>query len=756
MRSLLAQDPDELGGHRLLARLGAGGMGVVYLARTPGGTLVALKAVRAEYAADRAFRERFRREARLARGFTGRWLVPVTDADAEAREPWLATAFVPGPSLAETVDGQGPLPPYAVAALGARLAEALSEVHAAGLVHRDVKPGNVLLALDGPRLIDFGIAQTHGATALTEPGALIGTPGYLAPEQIRTGGEAEPASDMFALGCVLAYAATGRRPFGTGDPAAVLYRNVHEAPDATGLDRLPPALRTAIARSLAKNPAERPSAASLAHTLRVADPGAADPGAADPRTGTATGPGDHRVPGRGAVGGADLPDDWMPSAVLRMVTERSTRALDPPPRQTSLTPTRQSTPAEGRGPSRRRILTVGGSAAAVLATSGAGAAVLLTRGKGKGGTQGGAGQNLPTHGIGLQGALTGDQQEAGQAQERGARLAVADHNARKDIRFRLALTTYDDRGEAAPARDGARRLLADRSLRGVIGPTTVAAARAAVPLYGRASMPVLPLSVDYNATGLSAATVRTLCVTTAPASYRTLPVLAYLTWVHKVERTAVIEDRAAGAPSADIVRSLRETPPSDGTATVHPVASDADDFRPAVAAALAAHPQAVVYAGTSPSRAAACARALATAGFTGPRVTFEPVMRPAFPKTAGAAAEGWVIEAPYSDPQASAAKAAKTFTAAYRDRYHVPPARWAAEAYDAVGLIARSLDTLGGGDITSGQVAERLFKLTYDGVAKPIRFTQDLTHGLSPDNTAFLYEVRGGEFRFLGRYDQVS
>ncbi|MFJ8010387.1 bifunctional serine/threonine-protein kinase/ABC transporter substrate-binding protein [Streptomyces fagopyri] len=752
MRSLLAEDPDELGGHRLLARLGAGGMGVVYLARTPGGTLVALKAVRSEHAADRDFRERFRREARLARGFTGRWLVPVTDADAEAREPWLATAFVPGPSLAETVDGHGPLPPYAVAALGARLAEALSEVHEAGLVHRDVKPGNILLALDGPRLIDFGIAQTHGATALTEPGALIGTPGYLAPEQIRTGGEALPASDMFALGCVLAYAATGRRPFGTGDPAAVLYRTVHEPPDATGLDRLPSPLRTAIARCLAKDPAERPAAASLAHTLR-----AAVQGATDPRTGTATGPGDHHAQGGGADGAADAPDDWLPSAVLRLVTERSTRALDPPARQTSLTPTRRSALAEESGPSRRRILAIGGSAAAVLATCGTGAAVLLTmgRGQGKGGTQGGAGQNLPTHGIGLQGALTGDQQAAGQAQERGARLAVADHNARENIRFRLALTTYDDRGRAAAAGDGARRLLADRSLRGVIGPTTVAAARVAVPLYGTASMPVLPLSVDYDATGLSAATVRTLCVTTAPTGYRTLPVLAYLTWVHKVVRTAVIEDRAAGAPSADIVRSLRETPPGEGTATVHPVASDADDFHPAVAAALAAHPQAVVYAGTSPSRAAACARALATEGFTGPRVTFEPVMRPAFPEAAGAAAEGWVIEAPYSDPQASAAKAARAFTAAYRDRYHVPPARWAAEAYDAVGLIARSLDSLGGGDITSGQVAERLFKLTYDGVAKPIRFTQDLTHSLSPDNTAFLYEVRGGEFRCLGRYDQV-
>ncbi|MGW1727900.1 bifunctional serine/threonine-protein kinase/ABC transporter substrate-binding protein [Streptomyces sp. NPDC002306] len=744
MRSLHAQDPDELGGHRMLARLGAGGMGVVYLARTPAGNLVALKVIRAEYAAERAFRERFRREARLARGFTGRWLVPVTAADAEAREPWLATAFVPGPSLAELVDGHGPLPPHAVAALGARLAEALDEVHAAGLVHRDVKPGNVLLALDGPRLIDFGIAQAHGATALTEPGALIGTPGYLAPEQIRTGGEAVPASDLFAFGCVLAYAATGRRPFGTGDPAAVLYRTVHEAPDATGLDRLPPVLRAAIARCLAKDPAERPGAAELAHIL----------GAVEHAGGTTTGPGEHRAWEPEFTGAADRTADWLPSVALRLVTEHSTRALDPPPRQTTPTAVQRSPVGAERRPSRRRILAIGGSAVAVLAASGTGAAVLLA--KGKGGSQDGAAPDPPTHVIALQAALTGDQREAGLAQEHGARLAVAAHNARDDTRFRLALTTYDDRGEAARAEDGARRLLADRSLCGVIGPTTVAAARAAVPLYGTASMPVLPLSVDYEAMGLSSATIRTLGVTTAPTTYRTIPVLAYLTWVHKVERTAVIQDLAAGDRAADIARSLRETPPSEGTSTVHPLASDAHDVRPVVAAALAAHPQAVVYAGISPSRAAACARALAAAGFTGPRVSFEPVMRPAFPEAAREAAEGWVFEAPYCVPQASGAKAAKDFTAAYRARYGAPPARWAAEAYDAVGLIAASLTALGGDDITPGQVAERLFKLSYDGVAKPISFTQDLTHSLTPDNTTFLFQVKDGKFGFLGRYDQVS
>ncbi|WP_234380031.1 serine/threonine-protein kinase [Streptomyces sp. CMB-StM0423] len=293
MRALRADDPDELGGHRLLARLGAGGMGVVYLARAGNGTLVALKVIRPEQAANPAFRARFRREVRLATGLTGRWVVPVTAADAEARAPWLATAFVPGPALVEAVDGYGPLPPYAVSALGARLAEVLAEVHAAGLVHRDVKPGNVLLALDGPRLIDFGIAHDAGATALTAPDAVIGTPGYLAPEQIRAGGRAGPPSDVFALGCVLAYAATARRPYGTGNAAAVLYRTVHEAPDLTGLEVLPRGLRTAVTACLAKAPDDRPTAAEL-RTALAADPAAGEPTAAGPEP--APGPVDPRVP----------------------------------------------------------------------------------------------------------------------------------------------------------------------------------------------------------------------------------------------------------------------------------------------------------------------------------------------------------------------------------------------------------------------------------------------------------------------------
>ena len=727
MRALRAEDPEFLGGHRLLARLGVGGMGVVYLARTADGTPVALKVIRAEYAADPGFRARFRREVRLATGLTGRRVVAVTAADTEARAPWLATAFVPGPSLAEAVDGLGPLPAHTVVTLGAQLAQALGELHAVGLVHRDVKPGNILLVPDGPRLIDFGIAKGAGTTALTAPDAVIGTPGYLSPEQTRTrGGEVGPAGDLFSLGCVLAYAATGRRPFGTGEAPAVLYRTVHEPHDPTGLAQLPPPLRTVIDACLTKDPALRPTAAAV-HSALTDEKHPDD----NPSTAPA----------------------WLPPAVLRLIAERSARALDPPPRTAGPpAPDPLNTPTP-HGMSRRRVLTIGSSAAAVLAASGTGAAVLLTQGHT---ATSGSRDVVPTHTLAVHADLTGPQRALGKAQMQGALLAVAAHNARKNVDYHLALSSYDDGGDATRARDTAHRILAQRSVIAVIGPSTTAGARAAVPLYAAASLPVVLVSAADDAAGLSTTTLRTLCVTRASDTSRTLPILFYLTRTRPSRRTAVIQDGAAGEPAVDISRNLVETPPSGGTATVHQVAAAIGDFGPVASRALATHPQAIVYGGTSPRRAAACARALATARFTGAVTGFEPVMRADFLTAAGRAAEGWVFEAPYTQAQSSTTSAAKAFTAAYQARYGGPPGRWSAEAYDAVGLIARALDALGATTtIEPAQVAERLFHTSYDGVAKPIRFVQGTTHALDPENTGFLYRVRDGAFRFLGRYDQV-
>ncbi|MDX3098640.1 serine/threonine-protein kinase [Streptomyces sp. ME19-03-3] len=264
MQPLQANDPPSVGPYRLLGRLGAGGMGRVYLGRSPGGRTVAVKVVRSELADDAEFRTRFQREVDAARRVGGAWSAPVLDADTDSAVPWVATRYVAGPALSEAVPAFGPLSPQGLRALGAGLAEALQAVHGRGLVHRDIKPSNVLLSLDGPVLIDFGIARAMDATAaLTGTGVVVGSPGYMAPEQV-TGRPIGPAADVFALGAVLAFAATGRGPF-TGDSAAVLlYKVAHEEPE---LDGLPEELRRIAQACLAKDPAARPTPRRLADLL---------------------------------------------------------------------------------------------------------------------------------------------------------------------------------------------------------------------------------------------------------------------------------------------------------------------------------------------------------------------------------------------------------------------------------------------------------------------------------------------------------
>ncbi|GGV36398.1 hypothetical protein GCM10010182_70660 [Actinomadura cremea] len=258
----------RVGPYRILARLGAGGMGVVYLARSPGARLAALKLIRREFADGAAFRERFRREVAAASRVSGLYTAPVLDSDADAPQPWFAAAYVPAPTLGEALASVGTLPENAVRALGAGLAEALQAVHGVGLVHRDLKPGNILLAEDGPKIIDFGIAKVTDATQLTGTGAVIGTLAYMAPEQIAESKDAGPAADVFSLAGVLVYAATGAKPFGERNSATVLYEVMYEEPC---LDGVPASLRELLGACLAKEPAGRPSLESVLAALTPAD-----------------------------------------------------------------------------------------------------------------------------------------------------------------------------------------------------------------------------------------------------------------------------------------------------------------------------------------------------------------------------------------------------------------------------------------------------------------------------------------------------
>ncbi|RKS07495.1 serine/threonine protein kinase [Nocardiopsis sp. Huas11] len=289
MAPLSDADPTRIGPYRLHGRLGVGGMGQVFLGRSPGGRMVAVKVVRPELAEDADFRRRFASEAAAARRVGGFYTAQVVDADPEGTPPWLATAYIPGPSLHQAVTAHGPLPLESVAVLGAGLAEGLAAVHASGVVHRDLKPANVILAEDGPRLIDFGIARALDTTSHTRTSTVLGTAAFMSPEQA-AGEKVGPESDVFSLGCVLAYAATGRSPFGDGPVHAVVYRVVHTPPDLTGL---PAELADLVGACLAKDPGSRPAVRSVLDRLAALSEG--------------TGPG-----------------RWLPEELTQVITERRT------------------------------------------------------------------------------------------------------------------------------------------------------------------------------------------------------------------------------------------------------------------------------------------------------------------------------------------------------------------------------------------------------------------------------------------------
>ncbi|WAL68083.1 serine/threonine-protein kinase [Amycolatopsis cynarae] len=296
MEPLGAGDPVRISGYRLEGRLGAGGMGQVYLGTSADGRQVAVKVIRRELVDDPEFLVRFRREVAARMAVSGRHSVPVVGADPDGDPPWLASVYVPAPSLAEAVADRGPLPEAEVLRLAAGLAEALKTIHEAGLTHRDLKPGNILLAEDGPRVIDFGLAVSVDNTALTRTNMVIGTPGYLAPERIK-GEEVGPASDVYSLGAVLTFAATGRAPHGDGSFATLVYRILSQEPDLAGIHGV---LRRVVSACLATEPTLRPGPEGILRMLAgetvppPVKPTAKNPPAKNPPTKKMAGPGERR------------------------------------------------------------------------------------------------------------------------------------------------------------------------------------------------------------------------------------------------------------------------------------------------------------------------------------------------------------------------------------------------------------------------------------------------------------------------------
>ncbi|MFI1205527.1 PQQ-binding-like beta-propeller repeat protein [Streptomyces sp. NPDC020883] len=343
-----ADRPEYAGQYRLEARLGSGGMGVVHLARSSSGLLLAVKVIHAEFAQDPEFRGRFRQEVAAARRVSGAFTAPVVDADPDAERPWMAALHIAGPTLSAHVKRNGPLAPAEVRRLGAGLAEALRDIHRAGVVHRDLKPGNVLLAADGPKVIDFGISRPDDSEMRTETGKLIGTPPFMAPEQFQRPREVGPAADVFALGSVLVHAATGRGPFDSESPYLVAYQVVHDEAELSGV---PDELVPLVGSCLAKDPADRPTPDRLMQLLRTDAPmtlpaDVASRGEALPETVTGT-----RIPApRRPVRAESTP----PRAETTHVRARMPDASPAPAAPPAVPPVPEATPgkAPGEAPGR--------------------------------------------------------------------------------------------------------------------------------------------------------------------------------------------------------------------------------------------------------------------------------------------------------------------------------------------------------------------------------------------------------------------
>ncbi|MFE1440524.1 bifunctional serine/threonine-protein kinase/ABC transporter substrate-binding protein [Streptomyces sp. NPDC058739] len=744
MEPLRSSDPARIAEHRLLGRLGAGGMGVVYLARTPGGALVALKVLLAEYAEEPGFKERFRREVEVARRVDSPWVVPLVDADPDAEAPWLATAFVPGPSLAEAVSSYGPLSERGLRVLGVRLAEALGEVHRAGLVHRDLKPGNVLIGHDGPRLIDFGIARAPEDRTLTATGMVVGTPGYLSPEQAegRGGDGIGPASDVFSLGCVLAFAATGRAPFGSGALDALLYRAVHDPADLEGV---PTGLLDLLGRCLEKDPERRPDAGALAREL-TADSAAQDEGSSE------AAPQDEGA------------SDWLPEAVSRLIAERSAAALALPDIEHTLAPT--ETPATTGGPAepetgetsgaaepqdsrpagRRRFLLLAGGAVA-LAAGGGGAWWAATRDGGSGGKSPAATASSrgPVHTIALHGDLSGPYRATGRAQERGLRLAVEEFNARGGAPFTVKVKAVDDGGDPTASARVAKELTGDPAVLAVVGPTTDDTGQAALATYDAGLLPVV--GVSPGTTNLTIQGFRSFLH--ARLLDAVLPVFAsnYLLGTARSRKVGIVVDRPAGAYGTNLASSLSNTLANIPHPSVPEVVSAMRrDFGTAVDGVLSAGADSVFFAGL-PDRGALIAATLRERAFQGARVSGPALLDDQFLTQAQEAAEGWVMVAPVID--ATRKPEARKFAAAYRERFEEAPPRYAAEAYDVTSMLLKALAALPSKGRTRQDLLASVRKGKYEGITKNIAFQENGMMAIDGSG-AYVWRVDQGGFVYDG------
>ncbi|MDT0341821.1 bifunctional serine/threonine-protein kinase/ABC transporter substrate-binding protein [Streptomyces litchfieldiae] len=722
-QALEAGDPARIGRYRIAARLGSGGMGRVYLGWSPGGRPVAVKVIRPDLAGDAGFARRFAREVAAARRVNGFFTAGLIDADPDGTPPWLATAYVPGMSLAEAMTEHGPWSEGSVRSLGAGLVEALEAIHAAGVVHRDLKPSNVLLAPDGPRVIDFGISIAAEGTALTQTMMMAGTPGFMSPEQL-TGGTVGPPSDVFALGAVLTYAATGVGPFGSGSPHILNFRAVYEDPT---LDALAPGLRGLVEQCLAKAPQARPTLAVLVDWL-------------------------ERARGNGPLGEQLLAAaDWLPASVARTVRERTDMSLPRPGPPAPLSPTVGATPPQpplpptmgttqpppARGPSRRRLLAGAGGAAGVAAVGwlgwnlvGSGDSGDSDGSNGSNGSGDGTSDAPPrTVKIAYQGPTTG------RASLLNAVL-LAVREANDSGESAVSFEVFEAHPDSSGSVESAARLAVDEpDVLAVVGPVAADGADRAAGVYESGGLTAVTPSVSDMA--LDVPSFGTLLRGIPNDRQTGVAMAAFLDGMPVETVTLAKIDSSHGdhiASSAEQAMGDRGIEVPGGGWGV--VAGDVDWSE---VAAQALERDAVVFAGFSQG-GLGLSRDLDHAGFDGVRVASHGVMDEEF----AAEAEGWYVVTPARDLSLTQERTA--FAERYRAEFAQEPGRFAAQAYDVTRMIIEAVRGLGA-EAERGRVFDQLTGATHEGVTGVVSFGGD---GEFAGTGPHLFRVEDGRFTPLG------
>ncbi|HEX2315977.1 MAG TPA: bifunctional serine/threonine-protein kinase/ABC transporter substrate-binding protein [Thermomonospora sp.] len=716
-------DPERVGAYELTGRIGEGGQGVVYLGRDAAGRQVAVKLLHAQLSGNTAARSRFVRELEVAERVAGFCTAQVLDADIVGDRPYIVSEYVPGPSLKDLVDASGPLDPEALVRLAIGTATALAAIHQAGIVHRDFKPPNVLMGPDGPRVIDFGVARALDSSSVTMTSQVVGTPAYMAPEQV-AGGAIGPAADLFSWAGTMLFAATGRPPFGGDSIPAVMHRILNLEPD---LSVLPPSLAGLVAACLMKDPARRRGGDAVLLQL-LGEVGATRQFARDELLAQ----GSTMVTGR-------LPPIAPPPGPPPATTHPMAPSASPSPVRPWTT---QAAP-EARG--RRRWIVAGSvTMAALLAVAGA-AAFLLDPGDGNGRRT-----SPPLAGgsvrLAFLGALSGPSQAVGQAMYQGAKVAVDEYNASGPA-VRVELTSFDAGGEGGRAAVEARRI-GDTDPVGVIGPGFSAEAAAAAPVLERLRIPMVSPGASQAQLSKQGWAYWHRVVPGTDVAVRSLA--DFMVREGRVRKVVVVGDEQAWTVQTS--REMTAALKANGVAVTNVgINSRAASFPGALPRIRRADPDAVFYAGSYAPAARLIQHARRERVDARFYLTDQSLARDFVTIAGRARAEGTILYCSCMDPSNAPGEAVRRFREQYRRTFGGRPAGlYTAEGYDAALAF---LSAVRAGHTTPEAVNAYLRTANVPGLSQRLRFggTGDLA-----EPATYLFKVDDGAISMIGQARSAS